>query len=249
MQSRGRRRRAPRRLPAGRRDPCLLRPAVDARARAGRPRPPARAARRRDGLRRGGGRRLPHLEPRSDLRRRHRERRRLGRHARARPRAGAPAPARLGLRPDGRARHAAGPGRRPPSRRGRAGPALRADRAGARGRRLRLGGDLELGPARPRVPAQPPLLGAGRLRGHRVGGALAPRRGAVVERADARALHRRRRGRPLARGRPRGADRRPARVRGALALPAHAARRAVAQPGAPRGARGPRRAHTGPGPC
>ena len=54
-------------------------------------------------------------------------------------------------------------------------------------------------------------------------------------------------GRPLARGRPRGADRRPARVRGALALPAHAAWRAVGQPGAPRGARGPRRARRVPG--
>ena len=39
----------------------------------------------------------------------------------------------------------------------------------------------------------------------------------------------------------------PARVRGALALPAHAARRAVGQPGAPRGARGPRRAGRVPG--
>ena len=58
-------------------------------------------------------------------------------------------------------------------------------------------------------------------------------RGAVVERADAGPIHRRRRSRPLTRSRPRGADRRPARVRGALALPAHAARRAVAQPGAP----------------
>ena len=46
-------------------------------------------------------------------------------------------------------------------------------------------------------------------------------------------------GRALARGRPRGADRRPAGVRGAGALAAHAPRRAL---GVPRAARGPRRA-------
>ena len=249
VQSRGRRRRAPRRLPAGRRDPRLLRPAVDPRPRPGRPRPPPRAARRRDGRRRGGGRRLRHLEPRSDLRRGHRERRRLGRHARPRPRAGPPAPAPLGLRPDGRARHAAGPGRRRaiPTRTRR--PGATSGPSGARGRRLRLGGDLELGPARPRVPAQPPLLGAGRLRRHRVGGALAPRRGAVVERADARPLHRRRRGRPLARGRPRGADRR--RSASSRRSRSRCARRAACRGtawSAPRSSRASSSA-SGPGPC
>ncbi len=71
--------------------------------------------------------------------------------------------------------------------------ALRARRGRPHRRRLPLGGDLQLGPARPRVPAQPPLLGAGRLRRHRLGGPLAPRRHALVERAHARPLHRRRR--------------------------------------------------------
>ena len=49
-----------------------------------------------------------------------------------------------------------------------------ADRSCSDGR-LPLGGDLQLGPARPRVPAQPPLLGAGRLRGHRLGRPQPPR--------------------------------------------------------------------------
>ena len=40
---------------------------------------------------------------------------------------------------------------------------LRARRRGPHRGRLPLGGDLQLGPARPRVPAQPPLLGPGRL--------------------------------------------------------------------------------------
>ena len=82
-----------------------------------------------------------------------------------------------------------------------AGPALRARRGGPHRGGLRLGGDLQLGPARPRVPAQPPLLGAGRLRRHRLGGPLAPRRHALVERAHARPL-RRPPSRPGARPRP-----------------------------------------------
>ena len=75
---------------------------------------------------------------------------------------------------------------------------------------------------------------------HRAGDAL-------VERAHARPLHRRRRRRALARGRPRGAHGRTARVRGAHAVAAHAARRALGDPGAPRGAGGPRRADRRPG--
>ena len=135
-----------------------------------------------------------------------------------RPLARAPAPALECLRPHRRARHAAG--RRTP----RAIPTTTSRPAGTSVTDavltvggVRLGGDLQLGPARARVPAQPPVLGAGRLRGHRVRRALAPRRRALVERADARSLRRRGGGRPLARGRTRGADARPARVRGALA--------------------------------
>ncbi len=205
MQSRGRRRRAPRGLPARRGDPRLLRPAVHPGPRAGRPRPAPRAPCGRDHRRRRGRGRVRHLEPRPHLRRRHRERRRLGRHARPRPGAGPPAAASERLRPHRRARHAARRRPGPPSRRRCRGPALRARRDGPHRRRLRLGGDLQLGPARPRVPAQPPLLGAGRLRRHRLGGPLAPRRHALVERAHARPLRRGHRSRALARGRPRGA--------------------------------------------
>ena len=64
--------------------------------------------------------------------------------------------------------------------------ALRAGRPGARRRRVPVGGDLQLGPARPRVPAQPPLLGPGRLPRDRVGGPLPPGRAPLVERPHAR---------------------------------------------------------------
>ena len=88
----------------------------------------------------------------------------------------------------------------------------RAD-AGTDGGRLPVGGDLQLGPARPRVPPQPPLLGPGGLPGHRVGGPLPPGRPAVVERAHARPVRGRGdRGRPRPDGRRGGADRRPARA-------------------------------------
>ena len=63
---------------------------------------------------------------------------------------------------------------------------------------------VELGPARPRVPPQPPLLAPARLPRLRLRGPLAPRRAALVEPAHAGALHRRRRA-PAAR------PRRPAR--------------------------------------
>ncbi len=86
MQSRRCRRRPPRDLPPCRRHARLLRPAVHPGPRAGRTGPAQRAACGRDHRRRGARRRLHHLEPRSDLRRRHRERRRLGGHARPRPR-------------------------------------------------------------------------------------------------------------------------------------------------------------------
>ena len=45
-----------------------------------------------------------------------------------------------------------------------------------------MGGDLQLGPSRARVPSQRPLLGAGRLPGDRLGRPLASGRAAVVER-------------------------------------------------------------------
>ena len=136
---------------------------------------------------------------------RHRERRRLGRHARRRARArrtrrrtSAPTAS-----PSSPARHWPRTRRAIPTRTSQARRYEHADAVLAR-RGLRLGGDLQLGPARPRVPAQPPLLGAGRLRRHRLGGALAPRRHALVERAHARPLRRRRRG---AAARPRPAAR------------------------------------------
>ena len=56
--------------------------------------------------------------------------------------------------------------------------------------RLPVGGDLELGQARTRVPPQPRLLGPGRLRRFRIGRALASPRTAFLERAHARSLHR-----------------------------------------------------------
>ena len=102
----------------------------------------------------------------------------------------APAAAHQLLRPDPRAGDAARARPRAPPRRGRDRRRLRPGRCGARGARLPVGGDLELGPARSRVSPQPRLLGPGRLRGLRLGRALAPSRTALLERAHARSLHR-----------------------------------------------------------
>ena len=78
----------------------------------------------------------------------------------------------------------------PPSRRRRAGRRVRARRRAAdRGRAGQLRG-VELGPTRPRVPPQPPVLAPAGLPRVRVRGPLAPRRTAVVEPAHAGALHR-----------------------------------------------------------
>ena len=111
-------------------------------------------------------------------------------HRRARARA-RPA-ARQRLRPHGRAGHAAGRRARSASRRRRPGRQVRSSPTAcsptAGLAELR---DLELGAARPRVPAQPPVLVAGRVPRHRMRGALAPRRQALVERAHTRALRRR----------------------------------------------------------
>ena len=207
-------------------------------------------ARRRDHLRRRGRRRLRHLEPRPHLRRPRRERRRLGRHAR---RTSSPSSTRrrtssaYGLTVEPGTPLARDPARHPDEdalarRYERADAVLAA--AGYRWEEI-----SNWARPGPRVPAQPPLLGAGRLRRHRLGRPLAPRRRALVERAHARALRRRHRGRALARGRPRGADRRPARVRGAAAVAAHPARRAVG-----RASSGPRSSRvsstaTAIGPC
>ena len=84
-------------------------------------------------------------------------------------------------------------------------------------RRARELRGVELGPAGARVPAQPAVLAAARLPRLRVRGPLAPRRPAMVERAHARALHRRG-------ARPGGRPRR--RARRSTTTPAH--RRAAA---------------------
>ena len=100
----------------------------------------------------------------------------------------APAAARQLLRAHRRAGHAARARPVAPPRRGRHGRRLRPGRRGAGGGGLRVGGDLELGAARARVPPQPPLLGPGRLRGFGSAAhshAAAP---ALVERAHARPL-------------------------------------------------------------
>ncbi len=108
----------------------------------------------------------------------------LDARARARP----AARQRLRPRPSRPARRCADDPARHPDDDDQADKYLVAD--AARRRRPRLVRDLELGEARPRVPAQPPLLVAGRLPRVRVRGPLASRRRALVERAHARALHR-----------------------------------------------------------
>ena len=97
-------------------------------------------------------------------------------------------------------------GRSCAARRRRPGDQVRARRREARGGRVLVVRALELGAAGPRVPAQPPVLVPGRLPRDRLRGPRshhgARRFGAaLVERADAGALHRRRDGRLVARGR------------------------------------------------
>ena len=131
VQSRGRRRRTPGRLPPGRGHPPLLRRPVHRAPRAGRPGPPPRPVDGGPGRLGGLGGRLRHLQRRPDLRGDRGIRRRLGALAALGPRARAPAAPRERLRPHRRAGDPAG--RRPvtPPRRRRPGPALRAGRRAA----------------------------------------------------------------------------------------------------------------------
>ena len=209
VQSRGRRRRAPRRptgAPASPASPSACSPpTAHVLAGLGRRHVPAR---RRDHRRRRARGRVRHLEPRPHLRRRHRDATTTGPpRSTTCWRCDHPPPhlSAYGLTVEPGTPLAADPRRAIPTTTSRPRRYEHAE-AVLTAAGYALGGDLQLGPARPRVPAQPPLLGAGRLRGHRLGRPLAPRRHALVERAHARALHRRRRGRALARGRPRGAD-------------------------------------------
>ena len=112
-----------------------------------------------------------------------------------------------------------------PPRRRRPGRQVRTGRRRAGGGRPRQLRDLELGPAGARVPAQPPLLDAGRLPRLRLRGALAPGRPALVERPHARALHRRRGGGGVGRGGGGDARRRDPPRGGAAALAADASGR------------------------
>ncbi len=128
------------------------------------------------------------VQPRPHLRRRRRVPRRLAPHARARP--GPRSAARERLWPDGRGRHASGrrPGAAP--RRRQPGGQVRAGRRHAGRSRARELRDLELGPAGPRVPAQPPLLEPGRLPRLRVRRPQSPGRAALVERPHPGAVSR-----------------------------------------------------------
>ncbi len=220
MQPRGRHPRAAGHLPGGRGDPRVGRGPVD---RAPRARRAGAAPRCRPGgrgrCRRGRGRPLL-MEHGPHHRRCRGARRRLGTEPGRGDRHARPSAACQRLRPDGGAGDPVGRRPGPASRRRHPGREVRAGRRRAGRGRVPVGGDLQLGPSRARVPPQPPLLGTGRLPGHRVGRALAPGRTAVVEREDARPLcgpggrraaHRRRRG---------GAHRRTATVRGAGPLPA-----------------------------
>ena len=129
-------------------------------------------------------RRAADVQPRHHLRRGRRVARRLAHDAAAHARARA-AP-RLGVRAHRRGRD--GARRRPgaASRRRRPGRRVRAGRRPAGcGRPGQLRG-VELGPARPRVPAQPPVLAPARLPRVRLRRPLAPGRSPLVEPAHAR---------------------------------------------------------------
>ena len=80
-----------------------------------------------------------------------------------RRRTGARPAARVGVRAHRRGRHAARRRPGPPSRRRRAGRRVRARRRPAHRRRPRQLRGVELGPAGPREPSQPALLGPARL--------------------------------------------------------------------------------------
>ena len=159
------------------------------------------ARRRRDDQCRSRGGRLHDVERRPHLRGRRRARRRLGRHPRARavpavPRRPHISAYALTVEPGtplaADPRH---PDEEVQARRYELADAL-LTAAG-----LPLGGDLQLGPARPPVPPQPASTGT---KATTWASARPPTRtatGAVVERAHPRALHRRRRGRTFARGR------------------------------------------------
>ena len=148
----------------------------------------------------------PHVQPRPHLRRGGETVDDWARTLDARPRPRASA--RQRLRPDRRAGDAAGRRPAPASRRRRPGREVPGRGRAAGGGGPALVRDLELGPARARVPPQPALLVDGRVPGVRVRRALAPGRAPVLERADPRALHRGDRRRPVARGRRRAARRR-----------------------------------------
>ena len=124
------------------------------------------------GRRRDPARRVRLVQPRPDLRRGRRAldewRTTLRRGARPRP------AARLGVRAHRRGRHAARRRPGPLPRRRRAGRRVRARRRAARRRRARQLRGLQLGAARPRVPAQPALLAPARLPRLRLRGPLPP---------------------------------------------------------------------------
>ena len=188
-----------------------------------------RPGQRRAGRRRGARRRAADVQPRPHLRRGRRDAGRLADDAGAG--AGPRPAARVGVRarPSRPGTPLADDPARHPDDDVQADEYELADELLTRRRAGQLRG-VELGPARPRVPPQPPLLAPARLPRVRLRRPLAPRRAALVEPAHARALHRRGARRPLDRGRRRGARRRDPPVRGPPAVAAHDGRRAASTP-------------------
>ena len=192
-------------------DPDLARGPVDGRPRAGGPRPPPRSGPGDRGRRPGGRSRLRLVEPRPHPGRGGGDATRTGSGACPTCWAWPPPPPHLSayaLTVEPGTPLAATPDRHPDDD-------VQADRyevgrPGADRRRLPVGGDLQLGPARARVPAQPPVLGPGRLPRDRVGRPLPPGRAALVERPHPRPLRGPGRGGPVERGRRGGARRSPA---------------------------------------
>ena len=209
MQSGGRVRGAVRGVPGGRGHPDLARRPVDRAARPRRPRPPPRAGRASAGP--------PISSPVPASRRTTST---SSSAAPARPTTTGPARSTTCSASTSPPPHVGAyaltvePGTplaadvAPPPRRRRPGRPLRAGRRRPHRRRVPLGGGLELGAPRPRVPAQPALLGPGRLPRHRFAPPTRTSRPPVVERADARPVRRGGRARPLGRRR-RGGARRP----------------------------------------
>ena len=179
VQPRGRLGRALRRVARRRGDPGLLRRAVDGPPRARR-RSGGATARRRWRRARGPGRRgrVRRRERRPDLRRGGRDRRRTSRPPSRPCSPSTRPPARERLRPHRRAGHAPGRATRPgtPTTTSRPG-ATRWPTTCSAAAGYRLVRGVELGRARARVPAQPALLGPGRLPRHRLRRPLAPRAG------------------------------------------------------------------------